>query len=286
MRYCRFSGIQTGPLQPLWGRVDGDVVHQLSGPPLGLGTTYGLARRGGGVGGTGLPPRPTVVATFPLAEVTLLPPVVPPVFYAVGLNYTDHIRHAQANGNAAAQVPLRPEVGYRANNALIGHQAAIVKPADVVGRFEAEPELVAVIGATLRRASYTQAQEAIFGWTIGNDVSAREWQRSDRTFWRSKNSDTFKPMGPWIETEVDALAQTTTVRVDSEQRAQFRTGAMLFDPFEYIVEITKYITMHPGDVLWMGADAMVQIEPGNIVDVEISGIGVLSNPVLAEPTAP
>ena len=142
--------------------------------------------------------------------------------------------------------------------------------------------MVAVIGRTLRRASRQEAQESVFGWTIGNDVSAREWQHADRTFWRSKNADTFKPMGPWIETGVDPLAQTTTVRVDGEVRAKFATGAMIFDPYEHIVETTKYSTMHPGDVLWMGADATVQLAPGNVVDIEISGIGVLSNPVLAE----
>ncbi|MET3422535.1 2-keto-4-pentenoate hydratase/2-oxohepta-3-ene-1,7-dioic acid hydratase in catechol pathway [Actinoplanes tereljensis] len=218
----------------------------------------------------------------PLAAAKLLPPVIPPVFYAVGLNYRSHVEHALARGYPAATSPERPEVGYRANNALTGHLSPIVRPAGVHGRFEAEPEVVAVIGRTIRNASRGEAQASVFGWTIGNDVSAREWQNSDRTFWRSKNSDTFKPMGPWIETDVDPLAQTTTCRVDGEVRAEFATGAMIFDPFDFIVETTKYITMHPGDVLWMGADATVQLEPGNVVDIEISGIGVLSNPVQEE----
>ena len=208
----------------------------------------------------------------PLAEAVFLPPVIPGVFYAVGHNYPGH----------AGPGRTRPEVGYRANNALIGHGAAIVKPADVDGRFEAEGEVVAVLGRTLRHASYQQARDAVFGWTIGNDVSARAWQNQDRTFWRSKNSDTFKPMGPWIETDVDPLAQTTTMRVDGAVRASFPTGSMVFDPFEYIVETTRYITMHPGDVLWMGADATCQLDPGTVVEIEISGIGTLSNPVRAE----
>ncbi|WP_143219965.1 fumarylacetoacetate hydrolase family protein [Actinomadura sp. CNU-125] len=219
---------------------------------------------------------------IPLATAVLLPPVVPPVFYAVGLNYTGHIEHALAKGYGAAIAPARPEVAYRANNALTGHGSPIVKPAGVEGRFEAEGEVVAVIGRTLRRATYAEAQESIFGWTIGNDVSARAWQHADRSFWRSKNSDTFKPMGPWIETDVDPLVQTTTMRVDGEPRASFATGAMIFDPYEYVVETTKYITMRPGDVLWMGADGTCQIEPGQTIDIEISGIGVLSNPVHAE----
>lgn len=260
MRYTRVSVAG----QALWGRVGERNIELLSESPL--------------TGG------PTVIGTVPRAGATWLPVVDPSVFYAVGMNYPRHIEHAAALGNAAAVVPDRPEVGYRANNALTGHGSPIVKPAGVEGRFEAEPELVAVIGRTLRHATYTEARESVFGWTIGNDVSARSWQHQDRTFWRSKNSDTFKPMGPWIETDVDALAQTTTLRVNGEVRASFSTGDMVFDPFDYIVEITKHNTMHPGDVLWMGAESTCQIEAGDTVDVEISGIGVLSNPVRPEDT--
>lgn len=259
MRLCRIS--VDG--QAAWGRVGADRIQVLQGSPLDGGVT---------IQGRSLA----------LDSADLLPPVVPPVFYAVGLNYTRHAEHALAAGYTGT-VPDRPEVGYRANNALVGHGRPIRKPAGVSGRFEAEGELVAVIGRTLRHASYAEAQEAVFGWTIGNDVSARTWQHQDRSFWRSKNSDTFKPMGPWIETDVDPLTQTTTMRVNGEVHASFATGAMIFDPYEYIVETTKYITMQPGDVLWMGADATCQIEPGDVVDIEISGIGVLSNPVRADP---
>ncbi|MEU5765355.1 fumarylacetoacetate hydrolase family protein [Streptomyces asoensis] len=258
MRYAR---ILTGG-RAWWGRVGETDVELLSGSPL----------RGD----------PAVVGSVRRDTAHWLPPVVPPVFYAVGLNYPRHIEHAAGLGNPAATVPERPEVGYRANNALTGHRSPIVKPDGLEGRFEAEPELVAVIGRTVRRAGYDEARAAVFGWTIGNDVSARGWQHRDRTFWRSKNSDTFKPMGPWIETDVDALAQTTTLRVNGEQRASFPTGAMVFDPFDYIVEITKHITMRPGDVLWMGAESTCAIAPGDTVEVEIGGIGVLSNPVHLE----
>jgi 2-keto-4-pentenoate hydratase/2-oxohepta-3-ene-1,7-dioic acid hydratase in catechol pathway len=252
----RFTRIEVDG-RPAWGQVDDDVIHVLAGSPI-AGDARGTNQR--------------VTRT----RAVFLPPVLPPVFYAVGYNYRDHIAHT------TGKLPDRPEVGYRANNALTGHNTPIVRPVGVEGRFEAEPELVAVIGRTVKRASRQEAQESVFGWTIGNDVSAREWQHADRTFWRSKNSDTFKPMGPWIETAVDPLAQTTTVRIDGEVRTTFATGGMVFDPYDYIVEITKYITMRPGDVLWMGADATCQIEPGQVVDIEISGIGVLTNPVIAE----
>jgi len=259
MRFCRIEI----DARPHWGRVDDDLIALLDGSPLA-----------GAAAPTG--------RSVPLAAAVFLPPVIPQVFYAVGLNYRGHVAHALANGYPAAELPERPEVGYRANNALVGHGAPIVRPAGVEGRFEAEGEVVAVLGRTLRHASYQQARDAVFGWTIGNDVSARAWQKQDRSFWRSKNSDTFKPMGPWIETEVDPLAQTTTMRVDGAVRASFPTGAMIFDPFEFIVETTKYLTMHPGDVLWMGADGTCQLEAGTVVEIEISGIGTLSNPVRAE----
>ncbi|MFF1463925.1 fumarylacetoacetate hydrolase family protein [Streptomyces sp. NPDC058330] len=262
MRYTRISMGGRG----VWGRVEDDAVLLLSASPL--------------------EGDPTVIGTVPLDEARWLPPVVPPVFYAVGMNYPRHIEHARLLGDEAGVMPERPEPGYRANSALTGHGTAIVKPSGVQGRFEAEPELVAVIGRTLRHATYQEAQDAVFGWTIGNDVSARAWQHADRSFWRSKNSDTFKPMGPWIETDVDALAQTTTLRVNGEVRALFPTGDMVFDPFDHIVEITRHITLHPGDVLWMGAESATQIEAGDTVEIEISGIGVLSNPVRAENVRP
>ncbi|MFJ3898652.1 fumarylacetoacetate hydrolase family protein [Streptomyces sp. NPDC090083] len=252
MRYTR---VAVGG-RAVWGRVGEEDIELLTGSPIDGD--------------------PTVLGNVPLADARWLPVVVPPVFYAVGMNYPRHIAHARA------ETPARPEAGYRANNALTGHRSPIVKPAAVEGRFEAEPELVAVIGRTLRHASYDEARASVFGWTIGNDVSARTWQHQDRSFWRSKNSDTFKPMGPWIETDVDALAQTTTLRVNGAVRASFATGDMVFDPFDHIVELTRHLTMHPGDVLWMGAESTCQLEPGDTVDIEISGIGVLSNPVHSE----
>lgn len=258
-----------------WARVGDDVVHLLAHSPIG-GHDDG-DRDGDGDGGD-----PEVTATVPTAAVEPLAPVVPPVFYAVGLNYRAHLERARTGGFAGATAPRRPEVGYRANNALVGTGAPILVPADLTGPLEAEGEVVAVLGRRLRRASREQARAAVFGWTIGNDVSARDWQRTDRSFWRSKNSDTFKPMGPWIETDVDPMAQTTTVRVNGEPRTRFATGDMIFDPWDHLVEASRYVTFHPGDVLWMGAGAACRIEPGDVVDVEITGIGTLSNPVRAD----
>jgi 2-keto-4-pentenoate hydratase/2-oxohepta-3-ene-1,7-dioic acid hydratase in catechol pathway len=246
--------------------VEDDVVLELGGAPWG---PHGRYRQ-----------------THSLAAVTFLPPVIPPTFYAAGFNYAGHNARNAALGYGTAPVGDRPEVGYRANSALTGHLAPIVKPDGIEGRFEAEAEVVAVIGRDLKHASRNEAQDAIFGWTIGNDVSAREWQHADRTFYRAKNADTFKPMGPWIQTDIDPLTSTTTVRINGAEVASFGTGDMIFDPYDFLVEMTKYITLRPGDVLWMGAEGASQIEVGDTVDIEISGLGILTNPVVADEPRP
>ena len=129
----------------------------------------------------------------------------PGTFFCVGLNYADHIRHAQETGTRP-RFRTGPKSATGRNSALIGHGEPIVKPADCTGRFEAEAELVAVSADRCAAASRDEAQAGVLGWTIGNDVSARHWQHSDRTLWRAKNSDTFKPMGPWIDTDADPLS--------------------------------------------------------------------------------
>jgi 2-keto-4-pentenoate hydratase/2-oxohepta-3-ene-1,7-dioic acid hydratase in catechol pathway len=263
MIWCRFQ--DNGSAK--YGIVEDDQLTVVNGVPWGEHTVTARRRN--------------------LAGVKLLPPVIPSTFFCVGLNYDGHIKHAKARGNTVAKLPDRPEVGYRANNALIAHNEPIVVPPDLDDSLEAEPEIVAVIGKPLRHASRDEAQSGIFGWTIGNDVSARTWQRNDRTFWRAKNCDTFKPMGPWIATHADPKDATTTMRVNGNSVVTFDTGDMIFDPLDFIVEITKYITMQPGDVLWMGADGTLPIAPGDTVEINISGIGTLRNSVvLEEPRRP
>ena len=124
----------------------------------------------------------------------------------------------------------------------------------------------------------------VLGYTIGNDISDRTWQQEDRTMWRVKNTDTFKPMGPWIVTDVDPTRSTTMVRINGEEVLRFDTGKMIFDVAAYISEMSKNLTLHPGDVIWMGADGptVPALRPGDTVEIEISGIGTLRNPVIAE----
>ena len=231
-------------------------------------------------GGLFDPPAPTG-RTFALDGLRLLPPVVPPTFYTAGTNYRQHLLNAAARGEEV-EWPTRAEVNYRASNALIGAGEAIVIPADSSGRVAFEGELVVVIGRRAKRLSRENALDCVFGYTIGNDVSERSWQRSDRTFWRAKNCDTFKPMGPWIETDVDLGAMETRVRLNGREASRFRTGDMLFGVADYLCEMSRYLTLHPGDVLWMGTeDPSLEMAPGDTVEVAITGIGALANPVIA-----
>jgi 2-keto-4-pentenoate hydratase/2-oxohepta-3-ene-1,7-dioic acid hydratase in catechol pathway len=258
MIWCRFAG----PGGARYGLVEGDVVIPVTGDPFRWHEPHYDQPR-------------------PVADLTLLPPVWPGTFFCAGLNYRGHAQRAAATGHAHA-VPTRPEIGYRANSALIGPGEPIVRPAGYAGPLETEGELVAVIGGTVRHATRAEARDAVAGWTIGNDVSARAWQRTDRTLWRAKNSDTFKPMGPYLVTRADPLAATTTVRLDGEVRASFRTGDMLFDPYEFIAATSRYITLRPGDVVWLGTDEPVAMVPGQLVEVSIDGLGTLANPIIEE----
>jgi len=191
------------------------------------------------------------------------------------------VRAAYAKLGIAADLPKQPDVGYRAVNALIAHGEPVVIPPDAK-KVQYEGELAVVIGKRTKHVSEAEALSCVLGYTIGNDVSERTWQKSDRTLWRAKNTDTFKPMGPWIETQVDLEALETRVRVNGQETTRFRTNAMLFGVATYISTISRYVTLYPRDVIWMGTDGTSpDLKAGDTVEVEIAGIGTLRNPFVA-----
>jgi 2-keto-4-pentenoate hydratase/2-oxohepta-3-ene-1,7-dioic acid hydratase in catechol pathway len=255
-KWCRFR--HDG--RDSFGKIDDDQVSEVTGAPWGEFSRTGRS--------------------FPLSSVKLLVPVVPPTFFCVGVNYRDHvIKMAELRGTKPA-FPPRPDIGYRANSALCAHGDEILKPADAGEEFQYEGELVAVFGKRAKNVSRDEALDCVFGWTIGNDVSERAWQKSDRTLWRAKNSDTFKPMGPWIVTGGNLDEMVTSISVNGKKEYDFKTNNMIFGIVDYIIEVTKYVTIQPGDVMWMGTDGV----PGNVrggdrVDISIIGIGTLSNTV-------
>ena len=146
-----------------------------------------------------------------------------------------------------------------------------------------EGELVVVIGKRCKRVSEADALDCVFGYTIGNDVSERVWQRNDRTLWRGKNTDTFKPMGPWIVTGLDPDVLRVTIRVNGQEMFSYAIKDAIFSVRQFISRMSEYLTLHPGDVLWMGTDGATEnIKDGDVVEIEIPDIGVLRNPVVRE----
>jgi len=221
--------------------------------------------------------------TVTLDQARFLVPLEPKTFYAAGLNYAEHVMEQARANNREPNLPPKPDIGYRANNALIAHGEAIVKPKDSTDEFQYEAELVAVIGKEAKHLSEERALDCVFGYTIGNDVSERTWQRGDRTLWRAKNTDTFKPMGPWIETEVDLESLETIVRLSGREVIRFPTNNMIFGVARYISAMSQYVTLHPGDMIWMGTEGHSEnMKPGDTCEIEIPGIGTLSNPIVAE----
>jgi 2-keto-4-pentenoate hydratase/2-oxohepta-3-ene-1,7-dioic acid hydratase in catechol pathway len=204
-------------------------------------------------------------------------PVIPGNFYAAGLNYRDHIAWA------GHKVPTQADIGYRSNNALIGSGEDIVIPADSSGQVDYEGELVAVMGKTARNVEEKDALAYVRGYTLGNDISERSWQKSDRTLWRAKNSDTFKPMGPRIVSGIDPMNQVIEVRVNGKTVSSYNTSAMIFSVAHYIARMSRYCTLQPGDVIWFGCDGPTEpaLKPGDVVEVVNEAIGVLENRVRA-----
>ena len=220
----------------------------------------------------------------PLAAVQLLLPVVPANFYAAGVNYRAHVEWAVNQRNMAVSVPKQADIGYRSVNALIPTGEPIVIPRDSPGPVEYEGELVAVVGKRAKNLSEDEALGCLLGLTLGNDLSERAWQRSDRTLWRAKNTDTFKPMGPVITTGLDPMSRHIVVRLNGKVVSEYDTSAMIHSAQHYISRMTRYLTLHPGDVIWLGTDGATEpaLNPGDVIEIEDPDIGVLRNPVVRE----
>jgi 2-keto-4-pentenoate hydratase/2-oxohepta-3-ene-1,7-dioic acid hydratase in catechol pathway len=256
MKWCRF---QSGN-KAAYGVIEGDNVTEVSGSPFDSYTKTSN--------------------TYSLGSVKLLVPVIPPTFYAAGINYPEHVTWAARMRGEEPNLPKKADVGYRANNALIAHEEPIIVPKDATEQVQYEGELVVVIGKECKNVSEADALDYVLGYTIGNDVSERTWQRGDRTMWRAKNTDTFKPMGPWIVTGLDPDQLHVKITLSGRVVGEYDVKTAIFGVRHYISEMSKYLTLYPGDVLWMGTDGATEnMKDGDICEIEISEIGVLRNQV-------
>ncbi len=212
-------------------------------------------------------------ATLPLAVVKLLAPAEPSKIICLGRNYTEHAVEQHAEVTKVPLIFMKPP------SAVIGPGDTILIPSQSQ-QVEHEGELVVVIGKRGRNILAEQAPDAIFGYTVGDDVTARDLQRSDGQWTRGKGFDTFCPFGPWIDTEFDAADAVITTRVNGQPRQMASTRDMVFNVSQLIAFISSVMTMEPGDLIFTGTPAGVgPLKEGDEVVVEIEGLGKLSNPV-------
>lgn len=218
-------------------------------------------------------PRETVV---PWQKVTLLAPVLPTKVLCVGRNYDDH---AEERGGA---VPDEPMIFMKPATSVIGSGAPVVHPA-ISSEVHHEAELAAVISRPARNVRAEEASQYIIGYTAANDVTARDLQDRDGQWTRAKGFDTFCPLGPAIETELDPLERLAVIcKVNGQVRQAGFTSDMVFGVGEIIEFITAFTTLLPGDVVLTGTPSGVgRVEPGDVMEVEVDGVGTLTNPVVA-----
>jgi 2-keto-4-pentenoate hydratase/2-oxohepta-3-ene-1,7-dioic acid hydratase in catechol pathway len=205
-----------------------------------------------------------------------LAPVIPTKVVCVGKNYEDHA--AEFDG----EVPDEPLIFMKPATSVIGPDAHVVHPS-ISKEVHHEAELAVVISKPARHVRAEDVSQYIFGYTAGNDVTARDLQRKDGQWTRAKGFDTFCPLGPAIETELDPLERLAVVcRVNGEVRQAGFTSDMVFGVGEIIEYVTAFTTLLPGDVVLTGTPSGVgKVEPGDLMEVEVDGIGTLSNAVVA-----
>ena len=279
MKVCRF---ESGAEQHI-GIVDGASVR----PIRDAGEMVDLIERGIGEAVTG--------SAVPLASVRLLAPIVPRRnVFAVGWNYAEHFAEGKEFRPASApqEIPAHPALFSKNPFAIVGPDAAVRHPAPLSDQLDYEVELAVVIGRAGRDISERDALSHVFGYTIGNDVSVRDVQRTwhGGQWFKGKNFDTHLPLGPWIVT-VDEIPDPQilrlTTRVNGVTKQDSNTKHMVFPVARIIAELSAGLTLHPGDVVitgtpegvGMGRKPPEWLKPGDVMELEIEKIGVLRNPI-------
>ena len=252
-RYSHDDGVS-------FGVVEGDEVAEIAGHPFGPVTFTG--RR------------------VPIAKVRLLAPVLPSKVVAIGKNCAEHA--AEMGGD----VPERPLIFLKPSTAVIGTDDSIAYPPSS-SRVDFEGELAVVIGRLCRDVPESRAGDVVLGYTCANDVTARDQQAADGQWSRAKGYDTFCPLGPWIETDVDVADLHITTTLNGETKQDGRTSQIVHRVPALIAYVTACMTLLPGDVILTGTPAGVgPMQVGDEVSVEIEQIGRLTNTVVARGSAP
>ncbi|UCD30606.1 MAG: fumarylacetoacetate hydrolase family protein [Planctomycetota bacterium] len=251
-KYVRFHKGQT----TAYGIVEGGMVRQLDGDLFG--TWYKTEK------------------TYPLKVVKLLVPTRPTKVLALAGNYLTHLGSEDPR-------PEHPEAFFKVPSCLIaqGENVVIPKHTSVV---HLEAEMVVVIGKRAKNVPESESLKYVLGITCGNDISARDWQSNDRQWWRAKGTDTFGPCGPYIVSGINYDNLLLQSRLNGEVKQSQRTSDMIFNVSEIVSWISRHVTLEPGDLIYTGTPGKTPaIKPGDLLEIELEGVGVLKNPVVAEP---
>jgi len=214
-------------------------------------------------------------ASFPLADVRLLPPNLPNKVIGIGKNYADHAREM------GAEPPSTPVMFLKPTTTVIGTGDAVVLPAQSQ-QVEFEGEIAVVIGRLARDVPHGRVDDVILGYTCADDVTARDLQATDGQWTRAKGFDSFCPLGPWVETEADASALAVVTVVNGVTRQQAAASSMVHSIADLVVFVSSVMTLLPGDVILTGTPAGVgQLTAGDDVEVSVSGVGTLRHRVAA-----
>ncbi len=237
-----------------YGIVSGDTVNRITGNPW---EKYEVAKE-----------------SESISSIKILAPTAPSKIIAIGLNYKSHL------GDKTA--PSVPEPFIKTPSCIVGPNDCIVLPTDS-NIVQEEAELAIIFGKTCRNATKQNALDYVFGYTCANDVSERDWQKNDLQWTRAKSSDTFGPIGPFIVTGLDPYNLAISARLNGQTVQSSNTSDLLFDVPSIIEWVSKFITMEPGDLILTGTPGTTAtLNDGDTIEIEVEGIGVLSNCVKAE----
>lgn len=215
-------------------------------------------------------------ADLPFESVKLLPPMLPTKIIGIGRNFAAHAKEHNA------EVPKIPLIFLKPNTTLLAPNEPIVLPPQS-NQVEHEAELVVVMGKRARWVTPDDALDHVLGYSIGNDVTARDLQRSDNQWTRAKGFDTFAPLGPWIQTDFDPADAMITCHVNGEMRQMGSTRDMIFNIRQLVAYISTIMTLEPGDLIYSGTPAGVSpLSAGDLVEITIEGLGKLQNPVVED----
>ncbi len=248
LKFCRF---RSGDLVS-YGVVEGDLIRRIQGTPFGHWQTTN--------------------ELYELSEVKLLVPTTPSKVLATAGNYKSHLGQTKPH-------PY-PELFFKAPSCLIAHgENVVIPPGTEDVHFEAE--VVIVIGRRAKNVPVEKALDYVLGITCGNDISARDWQQNDVQWWRAKASDTFGPVGPFIVSGIDYYNLQLTMRVNGKVMQQESTKNMVHNLAQIVSFASRYVTLEPGDLIFTGTPGETKpIKPGDVLEVELEGVGVLRNGVV------